>query len=221
MSAYGSYADAESGSWSTASGGSLTFRPQGAFDLTISTNWFKSREDAFYVTQGVDATATATYGSRYLFSVLDQHSLDTTIRLNWLLSPKISIQLYAQPLLATGDYEEFKALARPNSYDFLHYGTNGSTITFDEENQLYTTVAAPGAEAISFTNPDFRVRSLRSNLVFRWEYRPGSTLFVVWNQNRGSSISDPTWNGVSDLWGLRNDPQQNVFLVKLNYYLNL
>jgi hypothetical protein len=57
--------------------------------------------------------------------------------------------------------------------------------------------------------------------VFRWEYRPGSTLFVVWNQNRGSQIFDPTWNGVSDLWGLRNDPQQNVFLVKLNYYLNL
>ena len=55
----------------------------------------------------------------------------------------------------------------------------------------------------------------------RWEYRPGSTLFLVWNQNRGSSIFDPAWNGVSDIWGLRHDPQQNVFLVKLNYYLNL
>jgi len=221
VSVFGNYADAKSGAWSAGLGGSLTFRPQGAFDLTLSTNWFKSREDAFYVTQGADATATATYGSRYLFGVLDQQYLDNTIRLNWLLSPKISIQLYAQPLLATGDYEQFKALARPNSYDFLHYGTNGSTITFDEENQLYTTVAEPGAEAISFTNPDFRVRSLRSNLVFRWEYRPGSTLFIVWNQNRGSSIYDPTWNGVSDLWGLRHDPQQNVFLVKLNYYFNL
>lgn len=220
-SVYGVYANAESGAWSEALGASLVFRPQGAFDLTVSTNWFKSLEDAFYVTQGVDATATPTYGSRYIFSDLHQNSLDTTIRLNWLLSPRISIQLYAQPLLATGDYEEFKALERPDSYDFLEYGTNGSTITLDEANQLYTTVATPGANPITFTNPDFRVRSLRSNLVFRWEYRPGSTLFVVWNQNRGSQIFDPTWNGVSDLWGLRNDPQQNVFLVKLNYYLNL
>jgi hypothetical protein len=220
-SVYGLWVSAESGAWASGAGGSLTFRPQGAFDLTVSTNWYKSREDAFYVTQGADATATGTYGSRYIFANLDQHSLDTTLRLNWLLSPNLSIQLYAQPFLASGDYEQFKALERPSSYDFLHYGESGSTITFDETSQSYTTVGAPGGDPISFTNPDFRVRSLRSNLVLRWEYRPGSTVFLVWNQSRGSSIYDPTWNGVSDLWGLRNDPQQNVFLIKLNYYLNL
>ena len=175
---------------------SLTFRPQGAFDVTLSSSFGKSHEDAFYVTQGSDPTATETYGGRYIFGGLDQHFLDTTIRLNWLLSPNMSIQLYAQPFLATGDYEGFKALSAPSSYDFLTYGENGSTITFDEPNQTYTTVAQPGATPISFGNPDFRVRSLRSNLVFRWEYRPGSTLFVVWNQGRGSFSSDPTWGGL-------------------------
>ena len=84
-----------------------------------------------------------------------------------------------------------------------------------------TTSGGPGADPITFVNPDFRIRSLRGNLVVRWEYRPGSTLFLVWNQNRGSHSFDPTWNGVSDIWGLRHDPQQNVFLIKLNYYLNL
>ena len=63
------------------------------------------------MTQGADATATDTYGGRYIFGGLDQHFLDTTIRLNWLLSPNMSIQLYAQPFLATGDYEGFKALS--------------------------------------------------------------------------------------------------------------
>ena len=220
-SAYISYVDASSGAWGRFAGASLTFRPQGAFDLTIFTDWTRSREDAFYVTQGADGTASDTYGRRYIFATLDQHALDTRLRLNWLLSPSLSVQLYAQPLLATGDYEEYKALAQPSSYDFLTYGENGSTITFDEPNQLYTTSGGPGADPISFINPDFRIRSLRANLVVRWEYRPGSTLFLVWNQNRGSRIFDPTWNGMSDLWALRHDPQQNVFLIKLNYYLNL
>jgi hypothetical protein len=221
LSINGTAISTESGAWSSSAGASLTFRPQGAFDLTLSTNFGQSREDAFYVTQGVDATGTDTYGSRYLFGDLRQHYLDTTIRLNWLLSPDISIQLYAQPFLATGDYQGFKALSRPSSYDFLTYGENGSTIAFDDSTQTYTTVAAPGADPISFVNPDFRVRSLRSNLVFRWEYRPGSTLFLVWNQGRGSFSFDPTWNGLSDLFDLRDDPQRNVFLVKMNYYLNL
>ncbi len=217
----GTYIATESGAWSSSAGVDVTFRPQGAFDLTLSTGFGTSREDAFYVTQGADATATQTFGSRYIFGDLHQHYLDTTVRLNWLLSPDISIQLYAQPFLATGDYEKFKALAAPSTYEHMVYGENGSSITFDEENETYTTVGAPGATPISFTNPDFRIRSLRSNLVFRWEYRPGSTLFLVWNHGRGSFSFDPTWNGLSDLFDLKNDPQQNVFLVKLNYYLNL
>jgi len=221
VSVYGTTITTESGAWGVNAGTSVTFRPQGAFDVTLSTNWGKSEEDAFYVTQGTDATADETYGSRYLFANLLQHQLDATIRLNWLLSPNLSLQLYAQPFLATGDYGGYKALSRPSSYDFLIYGENGSTIAFDEGSQQYTTTAEPGADPISFDNPDFRVRSLRSNLVLRWEYRPGSTLFVVWNHGRGSSISDPTWNGLHDLFDLRTDPQQNVFLIKLNYYLNL
>jgi hypothetical protein len=221
LSVNGTAISAESGAWSSSAGASLTFRPQGAFDLTVSSNFGKSREDAFYVTQGTDATAVETYGSRYIFGDLHQHFLDTTIRLNWLLSPDISIQLYAQPFLATGDYKDFKALSRGSSYDFLTYGEDGSTITFDEPNQTYTTTAEAGADPISFGNPDFRFRSLRGNLVFRWEYRPGSTLFLVWNHGRQSFSYDPTWNGLSDLFDLKNDPQKNVFLVKMNYYLNL
>jgi hypothetical protein len=220
-SAYVSYVDASSGAWARFAGASLTFRPQGAFDVTVFTDWYRSREDAFYVTQGADATADATFGRRYLFATLDQHSLDTRVRLNWLLSPNLSIQLYAQPLLATGDYTGFKALARPGSYDFLEYGTGGSSITFDGGAERYTTLGGPGADPVSFTNPDFRFRSLRSNLVLRWEYRAGSTLFLVWNQTRGSRIFDPAWNGLGDLWDLRHDPQQNIFLIKFNYYLNL
>jgi hypothetical protein len=178
-----------------------------------------------YVTQRGDETAAATYGGRYLFSELEQKSLDLSIRVNWALSPDLSIQLWAQPFIATGDYEGFKELAQPRTFNFMRYGVDGnSTIDFDEESNLYTVdpdgPSGP-AETITFYNPDFSVRSLRSNLVLRWEYMPGSTLFLVWNHGRSGSSSDPRFRmreGMRDLW---RDDQQNTFLIKLNYWINM
>lgn len=80
----------------------------------------------------------------------------------------------------------------------------------------------PGpAVPIVFGEPHFRVRSLRSNLVVRWEYRPGSTVFVVWNQNRAFRATDPRFRALSDLGDIWNDDQQNVFLIKASYYFSL
>jgi hypothetical protein len=176
----------------------------------------------FYVTQASDPSAAETYGGRYVFGALDQDNLNITFRLNVVVTPNVSIQWYAQPFLATGDYADFSWFATPRSYDFVRYGTNGSTIAYDEAGNRYAADAdgAGPAKAVTFSNPDFRVRSFRSNLVLRWEYHPGSTLYVVWNQNRGSQISDPAYNGFRDMWGIWDDPYQNILLVKLNYYLN-
>ncbi len=85
------------------------------------------------------------------------------------------------------------------------------------------TVDADGSQAApayTFLKPDFRIRSLKSNVVLRWEYLPGSTLFVVWNQNRYNSITDPRFRALHDLRGIFSDDMQNVFLLKVNYYLS-
>ncbi|HEX9894551.1 MAG TPA: DUF5916 domain-containing protein [Gemmatimonadales bacterium] len=216
------YSWSEVGGWGWALDPRITFRPQGAFDLTLQMSWRRNQADAFYVTQAPDPAAAATFGGRYVFGSLGQQSLNTTLRLNWVLSPNLSLQWYAQPLLATGDYNGFKALERPSAYRFQTYGENASTLDFDPETLQYTADADGDGPAvpIRFGNPDFRIRSLRSNVVLRWEYRPGSTLFLVWNHNRGSQIFDPSWGGLDDLWGLRTDPQQNILQIKLNYYLN-
>ncbi len=206
-------------------GTEIELRPTGALTLSLAPGFNRMHAVGMYVTQQPDVTATATYGGRYLFSELDQTSLDLSIRVNWALSPDLSIQLWAQPFIATGDYDGFKELQQPKTFHFLRYGVDGtSTIDFDEENNLYT-VDPDGADGpappITFSNPDFSVRSLRSNLVLRWEYLPGSTLFLVWNHGRSGYSSDPRFQmreGLRDLW---RDDQQNTFLIKVNYWINL
>jgi hypothetical protein len=198
----------------------LVYRPQGSVDFSASANYQAFDYDQFYVTQHADPAATDTYGRRYLFSALDQDQLSFTFRLNWVVTPNLSLQWYAQPFLATGDYDRYSYVRTPSAYDYATYGEDGSTITYDEAANRYTATAGPGAAAVTFTNPDFRVRSLRSNLVMRWEYLPGSTLFVVWNQSRATQVGDPRFNSLKDVWGIWDDPMQNVLLVKVNYYLS-
>ncbi|MGD8700496.1 MAG: DUF5916 domain-containing protein, partial [Gemmatimonadales bacterium] len=202
----------------------LGLRPTGAVNLEISPGYSKSHSMGFYVTQRQDILATATYGGRYLFSELVQESLDLTVRADIAITPNLSLQLWAQPFTASGEYSGFKELAKPGSFEFLRYGIDaGSTIAYDRESNTYT-VDPDGdgpAQPITFLDPDFSLRSFRSNLVMRWEYSPGSTLFLVWNHGRFADSEDPTFRGFDDFGHLLDDPQENTFLVKLNYWISL
>ena len=167
------------------------------------------------------ATATDTFGGRYVFGELQQSQLTMTTRVSVIVTPKVSIQVYAQPLMAVGDYGDFKELARPRSYDFLHYGTPGSTLSYDPAARLYTVDAdAAGASpAFTFNDPDFNFKSLRFNSVFRWEIRPGSALYAVWTRQQ-VDLSNPgvfvPGRDARALFGARGD---DVFLVKMAYWL--
>jgi hypothetical protein len=224
LAVFGYYSRNGYDGWGGDIGTEINIRPKGAVNLSLSPSFNKSHAMGFYVSQSEDTTATATFGTRYLFSELVQTSLDMTVRMDVALTPDLSIQLYAQPFIAAGDYTGFKELAQPKTFDFLRYGTdNGSTISFDTESNEYT--ADPDgdglAEPITFENPDFRFRSLRSNLVVRWEYKPGSTVFLVWNHGRSASSDDPTFGVFDEVGNLFADQMTNTFLVKFNYWLSL
>jgi hypothetical protein len=223
IAAASNYARSDVGGWEIAVASEVQLRPSSAVRIGFLPGWTRGRSMAFYVTQRRDGTATATYGGRYLFAQLEQTEVDLTVRLDVALSPSLSIQLWAQPFIASGDYTDFKELARPASFDFLRYGIDGaSTITFDEETNRYTVDPDGAGEApvITFDNPDFMVRSLRSNLVVRWEYVRGSTLFVVWNHGRSGGSRDPSFRLGDQLGNLWDDDAQNTLLVKVNYWLS-
>jgi len=177
--------------WSYAD---VQYRPAANVSVTIGPNFSKLRNPVQYVDAIPDTAATATYGTQYVFAQLRQTELSAGIRLNWTYSPTLSLQLYAQPLISAGKYDNFKQLARPRS-------------------NAYTPAAAP-------YNPDFNFKSLRGNAVLRWEYLPGSTLFFVWTQSRSDFEDVGDFQFGQSMRRMFRAPAENIFMVKATYWWN-
>jgi hypothetical protein len=174
--------------------------------------------------QYVDTPETVT-GDRYVLGNIDQTTHSLTIRVNVSITPDLTIQYYGSPFVSSGSYTGFKKAAdtlAPEYDDRFHlYGPD--EITFDSKANTYLVEEAGGGpgSAYSFDNPDFSFREFRSNLVARWEYRPGSALYVVWSQGRTSDsdrYDDSLGNNFDALW---RSTARNVFLVKLQHWFSL
>lgn len=181
---------------------------------------------AQWVTSYADPTATETFGRRYVFANLDQRTFAADIRADWIVNPNLSFQVYAQPYLVSGKYSKFKTLQRARSFDFTEYGTFGSTVealsASVESAPLAYILDADGAgssPAKTIGNPDFNYISLRGNAVLRWEYRPGSTLYLVWTQSREMINPDGEFNFGTSMGDMFNAKADNIFMVKLSYWL--
>lgn len=132
-------------------------------DIDLS---FHNRKDDTQYLATVDVAshpgAQGIGGLSYLFGRIHQQTASLTLRTNLLFSRDKSLEIYAQPFITVGDYSEVRELIRPDSYDFIHY-------------------MEPGADPRSY---DFSFTAVNWNVVYRWEYRPGSTIFLVWTQGR-------------------------------------
>jgi Domain of unknown function (DUF5916)/Carbohydrate family 9 binding domain-like len=176
-----------------------------------------------YVTTVPDPTATTTFGRRYVFSNLHQTTFSLDARIDWTFTPTLTLQMYAQPFVSAGRYDRLKEFARPRSYRFTFYGADGrSALSYDATQRLYTVDPDGPGPAAPFTvaNPNFNIRSLHGNAVARWQYRPGSTLFFVWQQER--SGFDPSLSEFEfrrDAGAVFRSQPTNVFLVKVAYWL--
>jgi hypothetical protein len=215
-----SYSSNEYGGWSFDFSPSVSLKPASWLTLSLGPSLFRRKTIAQYVTTVADPEAQATFGGRYVFAGLEQTELAMTARVNWILTPRISLQLFAQPLVSAADYDGFKELARPKSFDFLAYGVDAGRLTFDADEELYR-VDPDGdgpAEAFAFEQPDFNFRSLRVNAVFRWEWRPGSALYCVWTQDRADFVTLGEFDFGRDTSAMFGAPTDDVFLVKLSYH---
>jgi hypothetical protein len=182
----------DSGTWYVATYPAVEWKPNSAVSLKIGPGYERVHEDAQYVTTEVDPLATETYGRRYVFGTLDQTSVSASLRLNWTFSPRLSLETYAQPYISSGRYTDFRSLARPQTYEFTPHAYGD--------------------------NPDFTVCSLKGDAVLRWEYRPGSVLFLVWTQQRYDESSVGAFDLPNSFQQVTGLPPENVFLAKLTYY---
>ncbi|MSR21567.1 MAG: hypothetical protein EXR91_11450 [Gemmatimonadetes bacterium] len=211
----------------------FTFRSGEKLQLGLGPSLERSYSRAQYVTSVGDPLATATYRRRYIFAPIDQTTFSLETRLNLTLSPTLTFELYVQPLVSSGRYAGLREFRTPRTFDFVRYGVDAGTMARQADGTYLIDPDGTGAApSFSVADRDFNVRSLLGNAVLRWEWSPGSTLFLVWQQSRAqrleasdydaagaTGIGDFDLSGDSaDLFRIRPD---NIFQVKVNYWLNL
>jgi hypothetical protein len=191
-------------------------RPSAALTVSIGPSLMRAKRVAQWVTSVEDGGLPADLAGHYVFSGFDQSEFALSTRVNWIFSPRLSLQLYLQPLVSRGTYAGFKELERARSFDFLVYGAD--QVAYDAGSETYTVDPGRGGSGpFSFENPDFNFKSLRVNTVLRWEWRPGSALYAVWAQARENSLNPGRSDLGRDLDDLLASPSTNVFEVKATF----
>jgi hypothetical protein len=196
--------------------GGISYRPAPRWQISIDPNYLSSINPRQYVTT-LDGGRPETFGSRYLFAFVDQTTLLAQIRLDYTITPDMTLELYAEPFAASGRFYDFGELAAPRSRSLRVYGKEAGTTIDAHGDGVYR--ATDGDQEIAFERPDFNVRSFRSNLVLRWEWVRGSTLFLVWQQDRSSSTLAGNHVGPGDLWSTFDAPGDQFFAVKATYWI--
>ncbi len=177
----------------------LNIRPVSNIDVSIGPMYRYKIDDAQWV-ELIEENINGRVKKHYVYGELTSQTLDFTTRANISFTPKLSLQFYVQPFISIGNYTNFKALVKPRSYEFKPYPLK--------------------------RNPDFHIRSLRGNTVLRWEFRPGSTLFLVWSQSREIELEDVgaealDFRPVDRLRSSFVDPGKNIFLIKCRYWFGV
>ena len=209
-----------SGGYNYTFAAGLAWRPSPNFSLSAGPSYSWRYSEGQWVRSVIDPLKTSTYGVRYVLSDIVQKTLPIEIRIGWTFTPRLSLQAYLQPYLAVGDYSAFKELHAARTFDFDYYGRfDGSTISRSGDGVYTVDPDGPDGPAAPFTfaDPDFNLKSLRGTVVLRWEYRPGSMLYLVWTQTR-ADYSDPgdfeLWRDLGDIF---RAPGENIFMIKFSY----
>ena len=224
--------DAAGGSVRNA-GFTVGLRPRPSLQVRMGPSVEVVRNPDQYLFTAQDPAAAETFGARYVFGRLQQTTFGFDTRVDWTFSPTLSLQLFAQPFVAAGDFRDFREFTTPGEAEYAVYGQDRGTVcTFQAGGRrsygIHPTAAVPcpatAAEAeedgmLMADDPDFNVRSLRGNAVLRWEYRPGSALFFVWQQERSGFEALGDFRAGRDVGRLFREPARNVFLVKATYWI--
>jgi hypothetical protein len=193
----------------------VSFRPGPRWQLSANPFYEKLTESQQYVTTFSNGRPE-TYGSRYIFSFIERSTLSTEFRLGFTLKPDMNLDVYAEPFAASGRYYDYGELLAPRTLERITYGTNGTTLELGPDGSRVVRI---GNLTYTLRNRDFNTLSFRSNVVLRWEWRPGSTLYLVWQQDRSSTHPFGSLVSPADMFRSFTAPGSNIFVVKTSFWM--
>jgi hypothetical protein len=174
----------------------LTVRPVNTLKIGISANFGRNTDKLQYV-----PTQKRTPDSKYILGTIDQQTLGLTFRLDYNITPEFSFQYYGSPFVSRGTFSDLKEVTNPVASKY---------------SQRFVPYTGPALD-----DPDFNFHEFRSNLVAKWEYRPGSVIYLVWSDDR-TGFADPASSGMgSSMRQLFKSEPGNFFLIKLNYWFSI
>jgi hypothetical protein len=207
----------EGGTVSNDLSGQVSLRPSGRITFSATGEYLRLEDDLQYV--GTEQTAD---GARWLLGRNNEHLWNVTFRVNLAITPDLTVTYYGSPFIASSRFTDLRkatdTLAPAYEDRFHRFGPD--EIAYSNVANAYVIKEADGGPLYTLPNPDFAVRQFQSNLVLRWEYKPGSALYVVWQQGRNGG--EHYWNdSFHQNWNaLWNTPADNVFLVKFSYWFS-
>jgi len=195
---------------------SINLRPLNSISVSFEPGYGIQKSEMQYVN-----TLQENGNPLYLFGRLDQKTLSFTFRINYTVNPELSLEYYGQPFVSAGKYSAFKRITdvQANTFSERYHTFSAEEIEYNSTNNGYSVdINNDNTDDFSFGNPDFNFRQFRSNLVIRWEYLPGSTVYLVWSQGRTSTDSNGLFSYGNDMKDLFKITPQNVFLLKFSYW---
>jgi hypothetical protein len=210
----------EHGGWMYEIDPTLGIKTSSRWNLSVGPRLFRGHTVAQYVSSIADPAATETYGRRYVFAPIDQTEVGLETRLNLTFSPTLSLEMYAQPLISSGEYGAPAEFAAPGTYRFDTYSDAERFVSNGQPGYRIDPDGAGPQESFVVPDRDFNVRALRGNAVLRWEWRRGSTLYLAWQQSRQGYEPLGDFDFERDRRALFRAQPDNILVLKVNYWLN-
>lgn len=203
----------EFGSWRYRIHPSVQVQTGGSWGYSIEPEFSRRTETRQYITT-LSNGPTATYGKRYVFSSIDRTTLSMQFRLNYAFSPDLTLELYAEPFVASGNYYHPGELPQPRSYKLDYYNVQGKTQDGD-------FIVRDGNDRFQVSDDDFLVTSFRSNIVLRYQWRRGSTFYLVWQQDRFAEQELNRFVKPGDLVDSVGQTGDNLIAIKFTYWFSV
>jgi hypothetical protein len=208
-----SYFDDAFGGWNWSASAGISTRPGSQWQASVDPTYSRSVDGRQYIATRPGGSS-ATYGNRYIFSYIERSTLSARFRLNYALTPNFTVEGYAEPFAASGRYFDIGELPAPRASTLRTY----TNVTRDSTGASTIT---DGTSTFTLPALDFNRLSFRSNLVLRWEWLPGSTAFLIWQQRRADNGLPGQLIGPRDLWDSARATGDNFIALKVSYWLGI